>query len=132
MVETPLAEALFETLPISFSFLIGRKFPHQLPSVGPRVILNDFVTVPTHSNNSPNPNLGVNTQQQSSIIVSTAHNIVSHNPQSPIPSNPQKLDPNIDLYFIPVNSPEQAIDLISDITIMAMLKLFGADSIIYL
>ena len=122
MVDVPLMASLLEALPPEAALLLVGDVD-QLPSVGPGQVLADLI----NSGALPVARLTeVFRQAASSRIITTAHAINA----GTIPDlRPPPADATTDFYFLPAETPEQAVALILKVVGERIPARFGLDPI---
>ena len=112
MLDTRLASALFNALPVSAHLLLVGDV-NQLPSIGAGNVLGDLIKCRKFKVTRLQR---IFRQEEQSDIIATAHNILNNNatPRFAV-SNTTEFNPHSDLHFIRRTDPEACLDTVIDL-----------------
>ncbi len=112
MLDTRLASALFNALPVSAHVLLVGDV-NQLPSIGAGNVLSDLIKCRKFKVTRLQR---IFRQEEQSKIIATAHNILNNNATPPfVVSNTSELIPHSDLHFIRKTDPDACLDTVIDL-----------------
>lgn len=125
MLDVRLAAALFQAVPADAHLIIVGD-SDQLPSVGAGQVLKDLI----RSKAVPVVRLQAIYRQKSwSLIVNIAHAVNRGEAQlPPVAEDPARLDPKLDLSFIPATTPEACLARVLQLAGRTLPRQFGFDA----